>query len=95
MKDSKQVLSVRDRIQYRAFLLFYWQRSQRLCDDGTRNPDFISDVSVRLAAAVYASRDDLFEQAERNRPELIELYKILERAKNPMGAATVRAFCSD
>ena len=62
-------------MQYKAFLLFYWQHSYAFCEDGTRNPDYIADVLARFATAVWQSRDDLFDDTMRRRPELIERYE--------------------
>jgi len=68
---SGRQLSRRDRIQYRAFLLFYWEYGRKYCEDGSRDPDYIADTGIRLAAAVLASRDELFEKTLTDRPEMI------------------------
>ena len=72
---STRQLSIRDRVQYRAFLLFYWQFGRKFCGDGTRDPDYISDPGIRLAAAVWASRDELFEKTLAERPELFARFE--------------------
>jgi len=75
MAKQKQVLSVRDRMQYKAFLLFYYQHSRPYCEDDTRNPDYIADVLLRFATALFESRDELFDRTKQNRPELVALYE--------------------
>ena len=73
---STRQLSIRDRIQYRAFLLFYWHFGNKFFADGSRNPEYIADTGVRMGAAVFSSRDELFDKTMAERPELIERFEV-------------------
>lgn len=75
MKSQRLVLSVRTRIQYKAFLMFYYRHSISLCADGSRNPDYIADPLLRFATALFESRDELFDRTLKEHPDLIEQYE--------------------
>lgn len=72
---KRLALTGRDRLQYRAFLLFYSQMQNKYCEDGSLNPDYVADTASRLAMAAYASRDEVYEKTLAHRPELIERFE--------------------
>jgi hypothetical protein len=72
---TRLVLTDRDRLQYRAFLLFYSQMAEKHCEDGSLNPNFVADTASRLAIAAFKSRDEVYEKTLARRPELIERFE--------------------